>query len=226
MIDAVIFDMDGVLIDSEGTWADVRHRYVLAHGGRWAGDAQRRMMGMSAPEWAAYMHEDLGVPVDPADIVDAVAAEMAQHYRERVPLLPGAVDAVRRLGVRWPLGLASSANRVLIDLVLDEAGLTASFAVTLSTEEVPRGKPAPDVYLEAARRLGVSPAHCAGVEDSTNGIRALVVAGMRVVAVPNREFPPEPDVLASADVVIPDLTELTVETVAPGTQNRSQDRPR
>lgn len=212
-IDAVIFDMDGVLIDSETTWAQVRRQFTLEHGGRWDDDTERRMMGMSSPEWASYMHDDLGVRPEPEEITDAVVAEMARRYRQRLPLLPGAVDAVRRLAERWPLGLASSANRPLIDLVLDEAGLTASFAVTLSTEEVARGKPAPDVYLAVAERLGVAPDHCAGVEDSTNGIKALAAAGMRIIAVPNKDFPPDPDVLASADVVISDLTELTPAVV-------------
>src|SRR5437588_5846899 len=212
-IDAVVFDMDGVLIDSETTWAEVRRQFTLEHGGRWDDGSQRTMMGMSSPEWAQYMHEDLGVSLEPADIVDAVVAEMSRRYRERLPLLPGAVDAVWRLAEAWPLGLASSANRPLIDLVLDEAKLATSFRVTLSTEEVARGKPAPDVYLAVAGRLGVAPERCAGVEDSSNGIKALAGAGMRVIAVPHRDFPPAPDTLASADVVIPDLTALTPDLI-------------
>ena len=205
--------MDGVLIDSEAVWADVRRQFTLAHGGTWPEGTERKMMGMSSPEWAAFMHTDLGVPMEPDQISDAVVDEMAARYRQRVPLLPGAVDAVNRMAERWPLGLASSANRPLIDLVLDEAGLTKDFRVTLSTEEVGRGKPAPDVYLQAAERLGVSAERCAGVEDSTNGLRALAAAGMHIVAVPNREFPPEADALALADVVISSLNELTVDVV-------------
>jgi HAD superfamily hydrolase (TIGR01509 family) len=212
-IDAVIFDMDGVLIDSESTWAEVRRQFTLDHGGRWEHGTERKMMGMSSPEWATFMHEDLGVDLDADEIVDAVVEEMTKRYRERVPLLPGAVDAVRRLAERWPLGLGSSANRPLIDFVLTETGLAASFAETLSTEEVAHGKPAPDVYLEVARRLGVAPERCAGVEDSTNGIKALAAAGMRIIAIPNKEFPPDADVRASADIVISGLDELTLDVI-------------
>lgn len=211
---AVIFDLDGVLVDSETLWADVRRRFTLDRGGEWGEDAERAMLGMSAPEWSAFMHDTLGVPDPPARIVAAVVAEMSRRYRDRVPLLPGALDAVRRLAATWPLGLASSANRPIIDLVLEKTGLAASFTVTVSADEVRRGKPAPDVYLEAARGLGVRPERCAGVEDSANGIRALAAAGMRIIAVPNRDFPPDPDVLAQADAVITDLRNLTPELVA------------
>jgi len=207
--------MDGVLIDSEKIWAEVRRQFTLDRGGHWDDGTERRMMGMSSPEWAAFMHDDLGVPLEPDGIADAVVDEMAKRYRQRLPLLPGAVAAVGRLADRWPLGLASSANRPLIDIVLVAAGLATSFAVAMSTEEVAHGKPAPDVYLAVADRLDAAPDRCAGVEDSTNGLRALAAAGMRIIAVPNKDFPPDPDVLASADVVISDLTELTPDVVSP-----------
>jgi HAD superfamily hydrolase (TIGR01509 family) len=219
-VDAVIFDLDGVLVDSETVWADVRRRFTLDHGGRWPEGTERKMIGMSSPEWAAYIHDELGVADDPDAIVAAVVEGMERRYKERVPLLPGAVEAVRRLAETWPLGLASSANRPIIDLVLDKAGLAPSFTVTLSAEEVARGKPAPDVYLETAQRLGVGPERCAGVEDSTNGIKALAAAGMRIIAVPNKEFPPDPDALARADVVVADLSELTPEIIDPPAPRR------
>jgi HAD superfamily hydrolase (TIGR01509 family) len=212
-IEAVVFDLDGVLIDSESLWAEVRREYTRDHGGRWGSDTERKMMGMSSPEWARFMHEDLGVAQDPDDISAGVVDEMINRYREGLPLLPGAVEAVQRLKQRWPLGLASSANRPIIDLVLDEAGIAADFSVTLSTEEVGRGKPAPDVYLEAVRQMGVPPVRCAGVEDSTNGLKALAAAGMRIVAVPNRDFPPEREALAMADVVISSLDQLTAKVI-------------
>ncbi|TMK83728.1 MAG: HAD family phosphatase, partial [Actinobacteria bacterium] len=181
-------------------------QFAIERGVRWTTDAQRRMMGMSSLEWAAYMHDELGVALEPGEIIAGVVDEMASRYRAHLPLLPGAVDAVRRLANRWPLAIASSANRPLIDLVLDEADLAGCFAVTLSTEEVGRGKPAPDVYLEAARRLAVTPARCSGVEDSSNGLRALRA---------NRDFPPDADALALADVVLSDLSELTVDVIDP-----------
>jgi HAD superfamily hydrolase (TIGR01509 family) len=221
-IDAVIFDMDGVLIDSERTWAQVRREFALEHGGRWDDDTDRKIMGMSSPEWATFMHSELGVSPDADKIVDGVVQEMTKCYRDHVPVLPGAVDAVRRLAERWPLGLASSANRPIIDLVLEEMDLAMSFTATLSTEEVAHGKPAPDVYLAVAERLGVAPERCAGVEDSTNGLKALAAAGMHVIAVPNKDFPPDPDVLESADLVISTLDDLTpraIDSSAPRRQD-------
>jgi HAD superfamily hydrolase (TIGR01509 family) len=206
---AVIFDLDGVLIDSEQVWDEVRERYVREHGGRWHTGAQREMMGMSSTEWSRYLHEELGVPLRPAEISDAVAARVAEVYRDGLPLLPGAVGAVRRIGARWPLGLATSSNRGIIDLVLERAGVAELFPVTVSSEEVKRGKPAPDVYLDAARRLGVDPGVAAAIEDSTNGLLAAAAAGMGVVAVPNRAFPPAADALEAADVVLETLDELT-----------------
>jgi HAD superfamily hydrolase (TIGR01509 family) len=214
-IDAVIFDLDGVLVDSEPLWEEVRRRFALAHGGRWDAETPRLMMGMSSGEWAHFMRSRLGVPLPELDIVAGVVDGMAARYREGVPLLPGAVDAVRRLAARWPLGLASSANRPLIDLVLGAARLDASFATTLSSEEVARGKPAPDVYLEVSRRLGVAPSQCTAIEDSTNGLLAAEAAGMRVIAVPRPGNRPERQALAGVDAVIPDLGSLSVEVVDP-----------
>jgi HAD superfamily hydrolase (TIGR01509 family) len=212
-IAAVIFDLDGVLVDSEGVWNAARAEVTHEHGGTWRDDAQQAMMGMSSTEWSAYMHQDLGVRLSPEEISATVSGQLAARYRTHLPLLPGAVMSVTGMAACWPLGLASSANRSIIDLVLDLAGLQGCFAVTVSSEEVPRGKPAPDVYLEAARRLEVPPEECVAVEDSSSGLRSASAAGMTVTAVPNREFPPAPDALALADDVIPSLGELTPERV-------------
>jgi HAD superfamily hydrolase (TIGR01509 family) len=215
VIAAIVFDLDGVLVDSEETWARVRRAYTLAHGERYPDEADRAMMGMSSVEWSRYLHDELGVSLPPETISAEVAAQVAEEYRRALPLLPGAVEAVRALADHWPLALASSANRTLIDLVLSESGLASAFRATVSSEEVPRGKPAPDVYLEAAARLGVEPSRCAAVEDSSNGLRAAAAAGMRVIAVPNRAFPPAEDALALAAVVleggVTDLTPALVE---------------
>ena len=212
-IDAVVFDLDGVLVDSEQVWDRVRERLVRERGGRWLPEAQQRMMGMSSPEWTRYMAEDLGVPLTPREISEEVVARMIAGYRERLPLLPGAVAAVERLAVRWPLAVASSSNREVIDHVLAEAGLAARFAAAVSSEEVPRGKPSPDVYLEAAGRLGVPAARAAAVEDSSNGLLSAAAAGMRVIAIPNAHYPPSEEAIAHADLALESLDQLTVAAV-------------
>jgi HAD superfamily hydrolase (TIGR01509 family) len=205
--------MDGVLVDSEAVWDDVRKAFVEEKGGTWHEDAQRDMMGMSSVEWSRYVRDRLGVDMTLEDISLEVADRVADTYRKNLPLLPGAVEAVRSLSAEWPLGLASSSNRHVIDLVLELAGVDDAFRVTVSSEEVGAGKPAPDVYLETARRLEADRAACVAIEDSTNGIRSAHAAGMAVIAVPNQDFPPEPDALELADETIESLTELTPATV-------------
>jgi HAD superfamily hydrolase (TIGR01509 family) len=216
VIDAVVFDMDGVLIASEEIWDEVRRAYVDEQGGRYTDEMQRAMMGMSSPEWSRYLHETAGLPDEPEAINAEIVRRMLAAYHGHLPLFDGAIEAVRRLAERYPLAVASSSNRPLIDAVLDVAGLASSFRATVSSEEVPRGKPAPDVYLEAARRLDVPPERCAAVEDSHNGIRSAHAAGMLVIAIPNPSFPPDEKALAHADVVIRSLDELTPELIASG----------
>jgi len=213
VIEAVVFDLDGVLVDSEPVWEEVRREVVVAHGGHWPPDAQDRMMGMSTAEWSAYLVTDLGVRLSPSRVAEVVVSAMAERYRSHLPLLPGAVDAVRLMGSRFTLGLASSSPRSLIAVVLDASGLRPSFAAVRSTEEEARGKPAPDVYLTVARLLGVPPVSCAAVEDSSNGLRSAAAAGLAVIAVPRPSYPPAPDALALARLELPSLTELTVAAV-------------
>jgi HAD superfamily hydrolase (TIGR01509 family) len=213
MIAAVVFDLDGLLLDSEHIWDDVREQLVRERSGRWHDRAQRDMMGMSAPEWSRYIHERLGVPESPEAINEEVVRRLEARYRERLPLVSGAVGAVERVADKWPLGLASSSNRPVIELALELAGLAACFRVVVSSEEVPRGKPAPDVYLECATRLDVDPSRCIAVEDSHNGILSAHGAGMCVIAIPNKRFPPRPEALAEADVVLESLDGLTPDVV-------------
>jgi HAD superfamily hydrolase (TIGR01509 family) len=213
VIQGVVFDLDGVLIQSEEIWDEVRETYVREHGGRYDDEIQRAMMGMSSTEWSRYLHETAGIADEPQAINEEVVRRMLAAYRDHLPLIDGAVAAVRRLAVRYPLGLASSSNRPLIDAVLEVTGLADAFRATVSSEEVARGKPAPDVYLEAARRLEVDPTRCAAVEDSHGGIRAAKSAGMRVIAIPNASYPPDAGALGLADVTIRSLDELTPNLV-------------
>jgi HAD superfamily hydrolase (TIGR01509 family) len=214
MTAAVIFDLDGVLVDSEQVWDAARRDVVAGHGGKWRAEATRDMLGMSSREWPRYVVEQLGVDLTPQEVNDAVVQRLLARYDIELPLLPGAREAVFRLAEHYPLGLASSSNREVIDLVLDEMGVREEFMATVSSEEVARGKPAPDVYREAARRLGVRAARCAAIEDSENGIRSAHAARMRVVAIPNPHFPPAEDALALAHVTLPDLDALTADAVS------------
>jgi HAD superfamily hydrolase (TIGR01509 family) len=209
---AVVFDLDGVLIDSEQAWDEARRELVGERGGTWTPGATRAMLGMSSREWPVYVRDELGVDLTAEEINADVVARLTRRYEARLPAIAGAREAVARLGARWPLALASSSNREVIDLVLDALGVTDAFDVTVSSEEVGRGKPAPDVYLEAVARLGVDPAACVAIEDSENGIRSAHAAGLRVLAIPNEHFPPGQDALALA-VVLPGLEALTPAAV-------------
>jgi HAD superfamily hydrolase (TIGR01509 family) len=214
MIEAVVFDMDGVLIDSEPVWERVRRRFVADHGGRWADDTQDRLMGMSTAEWSAYLATDLGITgLTAQQVAGQVIRAMTDEYSRHLPLLPGAIGAVRALAERWPLAVASSSPRSLIETVLATADLGSAFAAVVSSEEVPRGKPAPDVYLAAAERLSVAPEACAAVEDSSNGLRSAAAAGLTVIAIPRPEYPPAADALALARLVLPSLNVLTPHTI-------------
>ncbi|MEV1328238.1 HAD family phosphatase [Micromonospora costi] len=213
MVDAVIFDLDGVIVDSEPVWEEVRRAYVATHGGTWQPDSQRRLMGMSTGEWARYLSDELGVTRTAEQVATEVVDEMTRRYAARVPLIDDADQVVRRVAARWPLGLASSSPTRLIAATLAATGLTDTFRATLSTEETARGKPAPDVYLAVAERLGVDPARCAAVEDSSNGVRSAAAAGMRVVAIPHGSYPLDEDAAQLAAVTLGSVHELTPEVV-------------
>ena len=208
---ALVFDLDGVLMDTENVWAEVKQEVVTASGGRWRDDAPGRMIGMSSPEWSEFLRVELGVPMEAEAINAEVVRRVEEHLRRELPLIDGAPEAVERMAAVLPLGLASSANREIIDLFLELSGLGELITVSVSSEEVARGKPAPDVFLEAVRRLGADPSRSVAVEDSDSGIRAAHAAGMRVLALPNPDYPPDPEALAKADVVLDSLADLTPE---------------
>jgi HAD superfamily hydrolase (TIGR01509 family) len=214
VIEAVVFDLDGVIVDSEHVWDAAREALARERGGRWHERAQQDMMGMSSLEWSRYMHDVIGLSEPPEEISAEVVRRLEEIYRKELPLIDGAPEAVARLAERWPLAVASSSNRPIIDLVLELSGLERYFRATVSSEEVPRGKPAPDVYLEATRRLGADPEWSAAIEDSHNGILSSKAAGMRVVAIPNPRYPPDEEALGAADVVLRSITELTPAAIA------------
>jgi HAD superfamily hydrolase (TIGR01509 family) len=210
---AVVFDLDGVLVDTEERWTAAREALTRESGGTWTEGATRDMMGMSAPEWSSYLRCELGVPMSDQEINDDVVARMEAGLRGDVPLLPGAVETVRALAACWSLAVASSANRSIVELVVELAGLDACFQAIVSSEEVRRGKPSPDVYLEAARRLDVAASECVAIEDSTNGLRSAHAAGMAVIAVPNQAFAPDQEALELAGAVVETVGEITPELV-------------
>jgi HAD superfamily hydrolase (TIGR01509 family) len=193
--DGVVFDLDGVLVESEHLWEENWTRHAAANDYTWLTSDTATVQGMSVPEWSGYMAERLGRG-QPEEIAEAVIDGMiGALHGGRIELLPGASEMVAVAADRVPIAVASSAPRRLIAAVLEATGLAPRFSAFVSSEEVPRGKPSPDVYLEAARQIGVRAA-CAAVEDSSNGIRAAAAAGMTVIAIPNPVYPPRPDALA------------------------------
>jgi HAD superfamily hydrolase (TIGR01509 family) len=213
-VQAVVFDLDGVLLDSEGWWDEVRRGLAADAGRPWPEEATRAMQGMSTTEWSTYLTGVVGVPGNPEHLAATVIDRMEARYRSRLPLLPGAVEVVQRLGSHWTLGVATSSPRRLLHIVLESAGLAGWFRVSVSTEEVPAGKPSPAVYEEVVRRLEVDPQRTVAIEDSSNGLRSAAAAGLRVMAVPNAAYPPAEDALGLASVVVHSLDEITPESVA------------
>jgi HAD superfamily hydrolase (TIGR01509 family) len=212
-VEAVIFDMDGVIVESEALWDQAREELVKETGGRWGAGAQEAMMGMASHEWSVYVRDELEVPMTAELISREVVSRLEALYRIDLPLIEGAADAVRAAAEQWPVAIASSSNRELIDLVARLAKIDEHLKTTVSSEEAGRGKPAPDVFLATAEQLGVEPAECVVIEDSANGIRAGVAAGMPVIAVPNRDFPPSLEALDLATVVIDRVADLTNATI-------------
>jgi HAD superfamily hydrolase (TIGR01509 family) len=213
--EAVIFDMDGVLVDSEIWWDDVRREWAAAHTRTWTTADRAAVMGANSEAWARIMRDRLGLPDIPtAEVVRDVVDGVVQRFATRgVPVIDGAVATVRRLETEFTLAVASSAHIDVIDAALAATGLRGAFRAIVSSDEVAHGKPAPDVYLEAARRIGVRPAACLVVEDSLNGVRSGRAAGMTVVLVPNAAVPPLPEAFELADLVLQRLADLDLRTI-------------
>jgi HAD superfamily hydrolase (TIGR01509 family) len=212
-IDTVIFDLDGVILETEQEWNDVRHEFAVAHGGRWDENDQPAVMGANSMKWAEYMRDQVGVALPPRDIYQGVVGALRARYAQHLPLIPGVRDTIIGLVPQFRLGVASSSPIELIEYSLELAGLRHYFGALVSSDEVPTGKPAPDVYLEACRRLNTTPARAAAIEDSSNGLRAAAAAGLAVIAVPNASFPPSPDALSLADIVVGSISQVTGEII-------------
>ena len=210
---AVVFDMDGVLVDSEPVWNRVRVELAAERGLTWTDEMQRACMGRATVEWAEVVRDRLHLPWSVDEVIADVRRRMQAAYRQRLPVIPGAVEAVRRIAAAFPVALASGSMTVLIHEVLSATGLERVLPVVVLGDTVPRGKPAPDIYLEAARRLELPPEDCAGVEDSANGLRALRAAGMKAIAIPTADYPLPAEALALAHLRLGRIDELTVEAV-------------
>ena len=212
-IDTVIFDLDGVLLETEQEWNDVRREFAARHGGHWEEYDQPAVMGANSMQWAKYMRDKVGVHLTPQEIYDGVIDGLRARYAQHLPLIPGAREAVAGLAARFRLGVASSSPIEIIEHSLELAGLRKYFGALVSSDEVAAGKPAPDVYLEACRRLGTVPARAVAIEDSSNGLRAAAAAGLALIAVPNPAFPPSPDALSLADIVVGSVSEVTGDII-------------
>ena len=223
LIEGVIFDLDGVLVDSEIWWDEVRIAFAAEHGRSWTADDQAAVMGANSRAWAAIMRERLELDLPDVAIERAIVDGVVERYRgEGAPRIDGAVEAVRRIAVDWPVAVASSAHAEVISAALNAIDLADQFEVVVSADEVDHGKPAPDVYLETARRLGIRPEACMVVEDSRNGVRAGKAAGMTVVLVPNHSVPPAPGAAELADHVLARLEDLDPAALG---RSRSAFRP-
>lgn len=214
-IDTIVFDLDGVLIDTEQVWSDVRREFAATHGGHWTQDIDApKVMGANSMEWAATMRENNGVDLPVEVIYRGIVDGVKAHYDRQLVVMPGAPEAIAALAREYRLGVASSSPVELIEYGLELAGLRRHFAEVISSDAVAAGKPQPDVYLEACRRLDALPARAAGVEDSSNGLRAVHAAGMAVIAVPHPGFPASAEAMGLADLVLSSLADLTPAVVA------------
>lgn len=210
---ATVFDLDGTLVDTEEVWDAARRELAAQDGVPWPDGATQAMMGMSTQEWSHYLAATVGIQGDDETAARRVIDALKVRYHHQLDILPGAVEAVRRMAELGPVGIASSSPRELIEALVRELGLTDVIQVIVSTEEVGRGKPAPDGFLAACAKLGATPRHTVAVEDSTNGIRSGLAAGMPVVAVPQDFHRPPQDLLDACSAVLPDLDGLTPELV-------------
>jgi mannitol-1-/sugar-/sorbitol-6-/2-deoxyglucose-6-phosphatase len=212
-IQAVVFDMDGVLIDSEGYWFEVRSEFAAARGKSWSMDDQYQAMGRSTRSWAEVMQKRLNLDMSLDDIIDDLRIRLLERYERHMPILPGAIEAVHLSASAYRVALASGSPTWVIQRVVQLTGLDKVFQAVIYGDDMVHGKPAPDIYLEAARRLDVLPRDSLGIEDSANGIRSLKAAGMVALAVPSPSFPLPDEIVKMVDLTLPSLEHFTLDLV-------------
>ena len=213
MIEAVIFDMDGVLVDSEVYWAKSREEFAQDMGKVWTDDDQRLAMGQSTIGWAKVMKERLQPEMTVDEIIIDMKKRVIAHYEERMPTRPGALEAVKLASKHYRVGLASGSPTEIIKSVLSLTGLDQIFEIMIYGDDIPNGKPAPDIYIEAMKQLGVNPAVTIGIEDSANGIRALKAAGMYAIAAPSPGFPLPVEIVEMSDAIIHSMEDFSTQLV-------------
>ena len=211
MVKAVIFDLDGLLVDSEPVWFHVRTEMFQRFRIAWTTQDQKALMGKNTQAWIDYVYEKLGGKLSRDEVTNQTLDGMIRSYQTgHVRLMPGAQKAIEYCSSIATLGLASGSPKVLIDAALESNGWKGVFKEVLSSDEVPHGKPAPDVYLEVMKRLGMKPRECVVVEDSGSGILAGRASGAKVIAVPNKELMPPSEALANADKIIESLDDIAL----------------
>ncbi len=215
----MIFDLDGTLVDAEIWWNEIREAWAAEHGRDWTAADQAAVMGANSAGWGRIMRDRLDLDLPVPEIVDAIVGGVVERYRVRgAPVIDGAEEMVRRLAAEgMPLAVASSAHRAVIDAALGALGIEQLFQAVVTSDQVAHGKPAPDVYLLAASKLGVDPVDCLVVEDSLNGVLAGRAAGMTVALVPNEAVPPAPGAREAASIVLERLTDLEPLPMLPAT---------
>lgn len=214
-VQAVVFDMDGVVIDSEVVWQRVRTAYAQEFGRQWTQEDQVAMLGRSTPDWSAQMRARLGLQhLSDKDVAQAIIGRMLKAFAHEVPFRPGALEALQAIAGKYRVGLASGSPRVLVDCVLQHGNIAHCFQSVLSGDDVQHGKPHPEIYLRSLEKLGCAPVAAVGIEDAPNGLRALRNAGMWAIAAPCPEFPLDAESLSLAHRHISSMTELTPELVA------------
>ena len=212
---AVVFDMDGVIVDSGEVWQRIISELFIDYGFSLS-DLSRDAFagGDNSWQWASYLRQTVGIPLGEQQIIDRVIASLLTTFEKNISLLQGARETIACLADCYPVALASSSPRPVIAFILERTGLLRHFTTWISSDDVSRGKPMPDVYLEACYQLNMRPECCVAVEDSRAGIRAAKAARMKVIAIPQPLLPLDQDTLDLADKTLDSISCLRSDTIS------------